>query len=91
MSLKNVRLKRSEEESILKIFNHWIFIGNEHPRARIIYKQSTEMADKCSNFIWNTITIQSSLYIIPATIASYYNYFIQGEMEQAFQLPMPSA
>lgn len=80
--------------SFLKSFNFYnkikFHIGSENRRTRVIYKQSNEMADKFSNFIWKSMFVYSSLYIIPATFVSYYNYFTLDEMDQAFQLPMPS-
>lgn len=70
------------------IFEH--LIGSENPRARIIYKQSNEMADMFSDFVCLSMYANASCFIIPAVIASCYNYFVLGKMEEAFQMPIPS-
>lgn len=71
-----------------KIFVY--FIGSENPRARVIYKQSSEMADMFSDFVCISMYANASLFIIPAVTISYYNYFVLGEMQEALQMPIPS-
>lgn len=88
---ENIQWKWHSSSDIISFSWHISSIGSENPRIRIIYDQANKTSDTFSNFVWNSMFLSIEVFIFPGCFASFYEYFVLDQSDEAFRLLMPTA